>query len=86
MGTKALKYCFKNGRLHIAGKRNVLAIEAWPAPSAMIRRSNSPWDEYAPTMRLVEPYRRKKKPAKKSAKKKSVAKTTGKKSTKKKKK
>jgi hypothetical protein len=64
VGTKALKYCFKNGRLHIEGKRNVLAIEAWPAPAAMIRRSNSPWDEYAPTMRLVEPYRRKKKPAK----------------------
>ena len=62
-----LRYWFSDDRLHIAGRGNVLAIQPWDVPEALLKRGDAAWSRLYPARRLVEPVRRKRRPTAKNA-------------------
>jgi hypothetical protein len=54
---------FKDGKLYAFTENTVMVLESWPVLRALRKSYGEPWREFAPQFRVVQPYRRKKKPA-----------------------
>lgn len=61
-GSRTPGYRFKNGKLMIFRKDEVMLIQGWDAPTAVCRGDDL-WKPFVPEFRLVAPYRRSPKPA-----------------------
>jgi hypothetical protein len=52
---------FKEGKLYAFTEQSVMVLETWPVLRALRKSDDEAWQEFAPTFRVVRPYRPRKK-------------------------
>ena len=50
-------FLFKEGKLHIFTEIGVIILNTWPVLRALRKNDGQSWEEFAPTFRVVRPYR-----------------------------